>query len=338
MSNSEAGVLAPTMTGIVPCIAAAGADAERVFRDAGLGLEEIENPNLWVDQTQYRRVLALASEATGDDCFGLRVAAGFDLRNYGILGYAVLNSASLGEAATSLVRYFGIMRRGARFALDVEAETASIGFHVVQGSPNIPRHEAELALARLCKGIRDIVGPEWVPKRIHFAHHRQSGLAEHESFFGIAPRFGMEANRVMLDRADLRRRNPAADRRLYQILEHRMATLLPEQGDDDLILKVREEAAEALAAGAALNAVAKRLGLGARTLQRRLRDRGLAYNDIVEQVRQEESFRYLRREDLQISEIAIRLGYSEVSAFDRAFRRWSGTSPLAFRRAARRRS
>ena len=92
------------------------------------------------------------------------------------------------------------------------------------------------------------------------------------------------------------------------------------------------------AAGAALNAVAKRLGLGARTLQRRLRDGGLAYNDIVEQVRQEVSFRHLRREDLQISEIAVRLGYSEVSAFDRAFRRWSGTSPLAFRRATRRRS
>ncbi len=177
-----------------------------------------------------------------------------------------------------------------------------------------------------------------MPKWIHFAHHRQSGLAERESFFGIAPRFGMEANRVMLDRSDLRRRNPAADRRLYQILEHRMATLLPEQGDDDLILKVREEVAKALAADAALNGVAKRLGLGARTLQRRLRDRGLADNKIVEQVRQEGSFRHLRRGDLQISEIAVRLGYSEVSAFDRVFRRWSGTSPLAFRRAVGRRS
>ena len=177
-----------------------------------------------------------------------------------------------------------------------------------------------------------------MPKWIHFAHHRQSGLAERESFFGIAPRFGMEANRVMLDRSDLRRRNPAADRRLYQILEHRMAALLPEQGDDDLILKVREEVAEALAVGADLNTVAKRLGLGVRTLQRRLRDCGLAYNDIVEEVRQAEAFRHLRHEDLQISEIAIRLGYSEVSAFDRAFRRWTSTSPLAFRREARRRS
>ncbi|MDJ0933978.1 MAG: helix-turn-helix transcriptional regulator [Kiloniellales bacterium] len=82
--------------------------------------------------------------------------------------------------------------------------------------------------------------------------------------------------------------------------------------------------------------MAKRLGLGARTLQRRLRECGLAYNDIVEQMRQQKAYRHLRHEALQISEIAFRLGYSEVSAFDRAFRRWSGTSPLAFRQAARR--
>ena len=323
------------MTGIGPCIAAAGGDAEQVFRRAGLDLEEIKDPSRWVPQDQYRRVLELASEATGDDCFGLHVGAAFDLRNYGVLGYATLNCATLGEAATSLVRYFGVMRKGARFTLKVEGETASVRFHAVKGSPEIPRHEAELALARLCKGIRNLVGSDWVPRRMHFAHHRRTGLAEYESFFGVAPRFGMEANRLVLDRADLRRRNTAADQRLYQILKHRLEALLPDRGEDDLILKVREEVAEALAEGAALNAVAGRLGLGARTLQRRLRDCGLAYNDIVEQVRREESFRHLRQDELQISEIAARLGYSEVSAFDRAFRRWNGTSTLAFRQQAR---
>ncbi len=137
------------MTGIGPYIAAAGADAEQVFRRAGLDLEEIKDPTRWVHQEQYRRVLELASKATGDDCFGLRVGAGFDLRNYGVLGYAALNSETLGAAATSLVRYFGVMRKGARFRLKVETETASIRFQVVKGSPEIPRHEAELALARL---------------------------------------------------------------------------------------------------------------------------------------------------------------------------------------------
>ena len=324
------------MTGIWPCIAAAGGDAERVFRGAGLDLNAIRDPSRWIHQDQYRRVLELASEATGDDCFGLRAGAAFDLRNYGILGYATLNCGTLGEAAASLVRYFGVMRKGARFTLKVEGETACIRFHAVKGSHEIPRHEAELALARVCKGIRDLVGSDWMPQRVHFAHRRESELAEHEGFFGVRPRFGMEGNWVFLSRSDLQRRNRTADRRLYQILKHRLEALLPERAEDDLVLKVREEIAEALSEGAALNAVAGRLGLGARTLQRRLRDRGLAYNDLVERVRQEESYRHLRHDDLQISEIAERLGYSEVSAFDRAFRRWSGTSPLAFRQDVRR--
>ena len=336
MSSPEAGVRAPTMTGIGPSIAAAGGDAEQVFRRAGLDLNAVMDPTRWIRQEQYRRVLELASEATGDDCFALRAGAAFDLRNYGILGYATLNCATLGEAATSLVRYFGVMRKGARFALKVEGRTASIRFRAVHGSPEIPRHEAELALARLCKGIRNLVGADWTPQRVHFAHHRENGLAEHEKFFGVAPRFGMDSNRVVLARSDLQRRNRTADQRLFQIMKHRLEALLPDREADDLTLKVREEIAESLSEGAALTAVARRLGLGARTLQRRLRDRGLAYNDIVEQVRREESFRHLRQDELQISQIAFRLGYSEVSAFDRAFRRWSGTSPLSFRQEARR--
>ena len=336
MSSPEAGVRAPTMTGIWPCIAAAGGDAERVFRRAGLDLSEIRDPSRWIREEQYRRVLEFASEATGDDCFALRVGTAFDLRNYGILGYATLNCATLGEAAASLVRYFEVMRKGARFTLKVEGETASVRFHAVKSPYEMPRHEAELALARLCKGIRDLVGSDWMPQRVHFAHQRKGGLDEHERFFGVRPHFGMDGNRVVLSRADMQRRNRAADQRLYQIMKHRLEALLPERGEDDLVLKVREEIAEALSEGASLNATAGRLGLGARTLQRRLRDRGLAYNDLVEQVRREESFRHLRHGDLQISEIAVRLGYSEVSAFDRAFRRWSGTSPLAFRQDARR--
>ena len=336
MSSPEVGVRTPTMTGIRQGIAAAGGDAEQVFRRAGLDLEQVMDPSRWIHQEQYRRLLELAGEATGDDCFGLHVGESFDLRNYGILGYATLNCATLEEAASSLVRYFGVMRKGSRFTLKVEGETACIRFHTVTGSPEMPRHEAELALARLCKGIRNLVGQDWTPQRVHFAHHRETGLAEHERFFGVAARFGMDANRVVLARADLQRRIRTADRRLYQILKHRLEALLPDRAEDDLVIKVREEVAEALVEGAALNLVARRLGLGARTLQRRLRDRGVAYNDIVEQVRQEESFRHLRHDVLQISEIAARLGYSEVSAFDRAFRRWSGTSPLAFRQESRR--
>ena len=123
-----------------------------------------------------------------------------------------------------------------------------------------------------------------------------------------------------------------ADRRLYEILRLRMEDLLPHEESDDLVGKVREEVARLLSEGAPLAEVAKRLGVGARTLQRRLRDRGLGFNGIVDDVRRERSFLYLQREDLTVSEIAFRLGYSEASAFDRAFRRWSGTSPLQFRR------
>ena len=320
------------MTGIGSKITADGGDADKVFHEAGLATGKARDPLRWIPIDQYRRLLQLATEETGDDRLGLHVGSGFDLKNYGILGYAALNCATLGDAMTNVARYYAVMRKGARFSLDVTNETASITFHTLAGPAAIPRPEAELAVTRVCAGIRALVGGDWAPCETHFAHDGPAGKDEYESFFKSPVRFRMDANRLLLKRRDFKRRNEAADRRLYEILRLRMEDLLPHEESDDLVGKVREEVARLLSEGAPLAEVAKRLGVGARTLQRRLRDRGLGFNGIVDDVRRERSFLYLQREDLTVSEIAFRLGYSEASAFDRAFRRWSGTSPLQFRR------
>lgn len=332
MANLEAAVRTAATTGIGSRITADGGDAEKVFHEAGLPTGRARDPLRWIPIDQYRHLLALATEATGDDRLGLHVGSVFDLKNYGILGYAALNCATLGDAMANVSRYYAVMRQGARFSLDVTKETASVTFQILAGPAEVPRPEAELALTRVCTGIRALVGDDWVPCEAHFAHDGPAGKDEYECFFGSPVRFRMDANRLLLRRGDFKRRNEAADRRLYEILRLRMEDLLPRDESDDLVGKVREEVARSLSEGAPLAEVAKRLGVGARTLQRRLRDRGLGFNGIVDDVRRERSFLYLQRDDLTVSEIAFRLGYSEASAFDRAFRRWSGTSPLQFRR------
>ncbi len=332
MANLEAAVRTAATTGIGSRITADGGNAEKVFHDAGLPTGKARDPQRWIPLEQYRRLLVLATEETGDERIGLQVGSSFDLRNYGILGYATLNCPTLGEAMSNVVRYFAVMRKGARFSLDVTNETASVTFQTLTGPAAIPRPEAELAVARVCAGIRALVGSDWAPCETHFAHDGPSDKGDYESFFRSPVRFRMDANRLLLKRRDFTRRNEAADRRLYEILRLRLEDLLPQEDSDDLVGKVRQEVARQLSEGAPLDDVAKRIGVGARTLQRRLRDRGLGFNAIVDEVRRERSFLYLQREDLTVSEIAFRLGYSEASSFDRAFRRWSGTSPLQFRR------
>lgn len=333
-THPEASVRAAALVGVEARITAATGDAQSVFRAAGLRLEDVSDPSVWIDQETFRRLLDLAVEATDDPLFGLHLGSDFDPKTYGVLGFAALNCGTLGEALGSVIQYFSVMRKGLRFALSKDNDYALLKFEAPPGSEEtIPCQEAELAMTRICKGIRAIIGDDWNPQETHFAHERSCDTQEHEGFFGSPVRFGMEANCLIFPRSDLGRSNECADRRLYQILRPKMDELLPSSAErDGLIDRVRAEVARSLAEGAALAEVARRLGMGARTLQRRLRDQGQAYNAIVEEVRREHSISYLRRADLSISEIAFRLGYSEASAFDRAFRRWRGTSPLAFRR------
>ncbi|MGA9526123.1 MAG: helix-turn-helix transcriptional regulator, partial [Myxococcaceae bacterium] len=102
---------------------------------------------------------------------------------------------------------------------------------------------------------------------------------------------------------------------------------------DDFVLQVRQRVTSALSGGEpTLEAIASQLAITPRTLQRRLKEHGTTYQLLLEELRRELALRYLRDHGLEISEVAFLLGFSEPSAFHRAFRRWTGTTPLSFRR------
>jgi AraC-like DNA-binding protein len=128
-----------------------------------------------------------------------------------------------------------------------------------------------------------------------------------------------------------------ADRRLLPIVERPRVELLASTGDAGGWLdEVRNAIAESLCDGApTIRTVAKRLGASVRTLQRRLGDHDAVFSTLVDEVRREIALRYLADGKADLTEIAFLTGYSELSAFGRAFRRWTGSTPLAARRRLR---
>lgn len=138
----------------------------------------------------------------------------------------------------------------------------------------------------------------------------------------------------MLPRATLARPCPAADAALSQVIVRHAEGLLaalPDPSDSFANRLRRLISAQLASGGATLTAAAHALKLGERSLQRRLADDGLTFDAIVEEVRRELALRYLADPALAIGEIAYLLGYSEPSAFHRAFRRWTGRTPEAWR-------
>jgi AraC-like DNA-binding protein len=146
--------------------------------------------------------------------------------------------------------------------------------------------------------------------------------------------FGCATNALVIELSFAERAVPAADQKLYLIMKQYLDQVLSElPQEDSLFAAIRKTVAESLRDGRPeLARVAKKLAIGPRTLQRRLKEYGFDFKKLVEDSRQRFAVTYLKDRKNSLTEIAFLLGYSELSAFNRAFKRWTGTTPLDYQR------
>jgi AraC-like DNA-binding protein len=151
-------------------------------------------------------------------------------------------------------------------------------------------------------------------------------------FFRAPVTFGADANVLEFDRAVIDAPLPAAHAELASRSDEVMARELAERGQADLKLRLAALVRERLPGGEpSQDEIARALGIGRRTLQRRLADENLLYGDLVAEVREEMARGLLREGRWSITEIAFSLGFREASSFSRAFRKWTGQTPRQFR-------
>lgn len=332
---APARVRAAAAQGLLEAVAAAGGSPERVAAEAGLGLSDLSEPDRFVPLAKLAVLFNAAARESGDDGLGLRVGAAYDLGALGALSYAVFHAATLGTALHNLERYIHSHLQGARVALSVEGDEGSLVLHFPEMGEG--RQGVESAMVVVLRILRRLAGAEWRPRRVLFSHPRPASSALHERVFGAPVEFGASMDgAIVFAAADLDRPVAGADRRLLPIVEQHLDQVLGASKDEDGWLHgVREIIARTVCDGhPVLGVVARRLGQSERTLQRRLGERGLVWKGLVEDVRRELAIRYLQNGKIPLGEVAFLLGYSEQSAFHRAFRRWTGATPLAFRRRA----
>jgi AraC-like DNA-binding protein len=272
----------------------------------------------------------------GDEAFGLHLAQRLPRGSHDVLDYAMSNAPDLGSCYRIFLRYQRLVHEASAFGLELEEQVARLT-HIWVASPALPRHISEYAMAMMLLFGRRLLGEEWAPQEVRFPHPAPADTREHQRLFRAPVHFGAAHSELVFDRRLLERRVPAADPTLSAVLERFMQELyckLP--AEENLLDQVRRCILEGLREEVPDAArVAKRLGLSERSLFRRLRALGTSYQQLVDEVRRDVATRQLREGQLSISEIAFLLAYSEVSAFHRAFRRWTGQSPAEYRLTAR---
>lgn len=327
-------VLAAAANGVIDMIDRYNGDVDSIFGRATIDTSQLDNPFNEINLRQYCTLFEEAADQTGYDNFGLQFGQHFEPKRLGAIGYVAINSPTLSSGLRNFIRYFPAHQDSSILSLEHDRDVLWLTYQIIDPRIANRRQDAELSLGMFCNIFRHALGPAWRPLEVHFEHHSPDERGEHRSVFDAPVIFDQKVNAIAFKREDLDADMPGHDPYLYAVIEPFLAerrTL--RQNPEDFVIALRHEIKLRLGdRDPSLDALAESLGLTSSTLRRRLKDFGVGFNDLVKAARQELALRHVSDHDMPLTEVALALGYSELSAFSRAFRNWTGMSPQRYRR------
>ncbi len=300
-----------------------------------------EPPAASEDFVALRRWQALLEQARALDpgaksTFPLRLARGIAPRHFGVVGFAALACGTLGDALARLERYHRSVYDVNLATVRPSAQGLCIEWGVERGRPGALVDET--ALAALVQLTRELTGRHLRALSVDFVNRRPADVTPYEDFFGGPVRFDQPSTRLVLSAADLALPLRGADAALLALLDAQAERLLQQVAAVSGPVGVWRQALVGLirSGRTALPDLAHSLQMSPRSLQRRLAEHGMSFQALLGQTRQQLAEAYLRDASVELAEVALLLGYSEQSAFTRAFRQWTGMAPLQWRRQQQR--
>jgi AraC-like DNA-binding protein len=304
-----------------------GYDGDELLQAIQLRRSDFNDPDGRVPCSLVGAMFGRAMQERPLKNLGTRIAAETPIGAFPLIDYLVLTSESVGQGLRKLSQYFRLVDFPVLIDIHEEESTVQI---VYNGSPSPFGCEFGVALSIL--HLREETGNEFHAEHVNFVHSPED-VAEIERLLACPVRTGRPWTGWVMSRdvwtLSLRRRDPI----LSGLLETQAKDMLHRlPASVGTAIRVRRVLISRVAGGDTdIEAVARTLATSARSLQRQLTAEGISYRELLEATRKEAAERYLSNSSLSITEIAYLLGYSEVAAFHRAFKRWYDTTPLAFR-------
>jgi AraC-like DNA-binding protein len=303
---------------------------------AGVNPADFADPDARIPHRIAMRILEETVEYSGDLTIGLRAGAQVESGDFYVFEYAARTCATLEESLQCSARYFRLLNDAAEISLEIGKEVATWRYRVIDGVEEPPAANDFAVSSSLSFSRRNTVEYE-PPLEVHLVHARPSYAAEYERAFEAPVKFGAPFNAIVMKRSRLSTPMRQANAGISAAFELHAARLVERlRGGEGTVGRVREEVAAQLGRGSvSMELTAKHLGMSIATLRRRLESEDATFSSIVEDLRRRLAEQYLREPEQAVSEIAFLLGFSNVTAFDRAFKRWNGISPTAYRAKSR---
>ena len=317
---------------IEPTLRDFGIDPGPIIREAGLDPGLFDDGANVIPHAALGRLLTLCVARTDCPHFGLLVGRRATILSLGMVGRLMQHSDTLGNALRNLVSSLSIQNRGAVPALGIRDDTALFTFAIYQPGVAIAEQIADGSIAVAVNALRSLCGSDWNPTEVLLPGADPADQEPYRRHFRAPVRFNQEVAAIAFPTRDLERRIVGSDPMMRDLLEERIRQLKGSPGSqftDDIRRLLRTRLAGNRCSA---DDIAHLMAMHRRTLSRRLRGGGMGYRAIANEVRFEIARQLLEDTEVPLGQIAAALGYSEASAFTRAFRRWSGLTPSDRRR------
>ncbi len=320
----------------IEALAKRGAALDRVLTGLGLTRERVADADTRIPYADVLRFWEAAARAAHDAHFGVHVASKLPVGGFDLLDFLLSTSATLGEGYARVVQFARVVYDGSRLRLERDGDLARLvrprRAHQVQS-----RQFDEFVFAVLVARGRQTTGVAWHPERVRFLHQRPVDGRVLRRFFGAPVELGAGIDELWLDRELLALPQLHSSSRLHAVLVRYANQLLRgAPAGDDFVARARHRLVHEIGAGrVTMGALAKAMRVSPRSLQRRLKQHGTSHRRLVDDVRRGLALEYIVDPRLALAEISYLLCFSDQTAFHRAFRRWTGTTPLDHRNRQR---
>lgn len=328
---SDGAVRVGPLTGLAVLVRDLGVDPAPLFAAEGFEVAQFTEPDTAIGFVPASRLLARCVAETGCDHLGLLLGERTVPALLGLPGFLVLTAPDVGAGLRGLVRHLALHDRGALATLMTDGQTTSLGYRIL-----LPRAEAtdqinDLAVTVIVQIMRSLCGARWRATEVFLSRRPPQDPLPYRRFFRAPLHFDADRSAVEFPAHWLDQPVASADPLLFRFLA-KEAELQRSGQHTGLRGELRHALCGSLATQRSrAEAIGGQLGMHRRTLHRRLQAEGTTFRRELDSIRYEYARQLLADTQLPLVKIAAALGYADSTAFIRAFRRWSGTTPLRWR-------
>ncbi|MEP7051113.1 MAG: AraC family transcriptional regulator [Pseudomonadota bacterium] len=311
----------------------AGVSPDALLQGTAFDPRRLKNTTERFDAEDFERLQVRALELTGDEALGLHMAERVSEASFDLVAHLVAHAPTLREAIAICSQFERLLMDGAHLSLRERGRTATISLEFVRKSPRADRMLAEFIMGALARMIEVFGGPGTRPGAVHFEHPSPAHRREYARIFSGVERFARDSTGLDFDAGILDRPQLHQHLALSAVLREHAEQQLQRVGREPGFIERLQEYLLSRAPSRIpdMHSAAKDLGTSARSLRRRLSEQGISYRSLVQSTLERSAKQLLGDPNRSVQEAAHALGFADAAAFHRAFKRWTGVTPLEFR-------